>query len=564
MEAIPDTNMRINLLKLFVVRHSCIRGMKIFFSLMISCFIALSSFAQYSNVILKVNGNKNRKVVVDGRTYTMSNTNAKANNKNITITNLQPGQHTIQVIRTNKQTNTTITSFTLRSGYDVTLTVNGTGAVLIKEKQNTAVSNTGGVHAAMAAENFNTLLQDIQTQWQAGAKLDMINTAFTNTNNHFTVMQAGQLIRLIDAAGSRLQLAKTSYRSITDPANFSNIYSLLADQESRAELSAYVNNYNTSITAGSSAMNVADFNTLLQNIQAQWQAGTKYNMIRNAFANTGNYFTTLQARQLIQTVDAEDSRLQLAKASYRSIVDPLNFNNVFSLLGTQASWNELSAYINEYKTQGAATTGAHIAMNAPAFTVLLQNVQNQWQAATKLTAVTNAFNAGNYFTASQARQLIQTVDAESSRLQLAKAAYKSITDAANYNTVSDLLELQSSRNDLAAYIRNGGELNPVETGSVTMSDASFQLIVENVKEQWLPGAKMITLQEAFANTGNYFSTAQVRQLVAFVTTEANRLQLLKASYRNTTDRKNFSATYDLLTSQAGRDDLANYVNTYAG
>src|SRR5687768_2904165 len=100
--------------------------MKVFLSLMISCFIALSSFAQYNDVTLKVNGNKNRKVVLDGRTYTMTNTNAKANNKNIVITDLQPGKHTIQVFRTNKATNTTVTTFTLRSGYDAIITVNGT------------------------------------------------------------------------------------------------------------------------------------------------------------------------------------------------------------------------------------------------------------------------------------------------------------------------------------------------------------------------------------------------------------------------------------------------------
>jgi hypothetical protein len=536
--------------------------MKIFFSLMISCFLALSSFAQYNSVILKVNGNKNRKVVLDGRTYTMTNANAKANNKNITITDLQPGQHTIQVLRTNKSTSTTTTTFMIKNGYDVTITVNGTGAVQVREKLRTVASTTG-VQQPMTAATYNALILDIKNQWQAGAKLNMIGSAFANTGNYFSTLQAAQLIQLVDAEGSRLQLAKASYRSITDRNNFNNIYSLLSEQASRNELSVYVNNYNnTSTTSTSAGMNTTVFNNLVQDIQNQWQAGAKQTMIANAFANTNNTFTTVQARQLIQLVDTEDSRLQLAKASYRSITDPANFNNIFSLLSAQWARDELTTYVSQYTTNNPPVRAA---MSASAFTSLLQGVQNQWQAASRFNMINNAFNGTGYFTASQVRQLVQTVDAESSRLQLAKSAYKMVTDAANYSIVSELLETQASRNDLAAYIRNGGEVTPVDvTAKVTMSDAGFQAIIDNIRSQWMPGSKMLALQEVFANNSNYFSTAQVKQLVAFVTVEANRLQLLKASYRTVTDRPNFSATYDLLATQAGRDDLANYVRTFAG
>jgi hypothetical protein len=533
--------------------------MKVFLSLMISCFIALSSFAQYSDVTLKVNGNKNRKVVLDGRTYTMTNTNAKANNKNITITDLQPGKHTIQVLRNTKATSTTVTTFTLRNGYDVIITVNGTGAVQVKEKKRPATPGT--VHTPMTTTDFNTLKQDINNQWQAGAKLNMINSAFTNTKNFFTTAQAMQLIQLIDAEGSRLQLAKVSYRSITDPANFNNVATLLNDKSSRNELQAYINNYNNPVTTTvNGEMNTTSFNALLKDIQAQWQAGAKQNMINNAFANTSNYFTASQARQLIQLVDAEESRLLLAKASYRSIVDRENFNTVSSLLSNQASRNELSLYINEYIN---TTTGAHVAMNAAAFSNLLKDVQGQWQSGAKLNMLLNAFSGANYFTASQVRQLVQTVDAESSRLQLAKAAYKTVTDPSNYGVVSELLEAQASRNDLAAYIRNGGEvIATAPTGKVAMTDANFQSILDNVNAQWIPGTKMMMLQDVFANTANYFSSAQVKQLVAFVSVEANRLQLLKASYRNVTDRTNFTTTYEMLATQATRDELTRYVQAY--
>jgi hypothetical protein len=286
-------------------------------------------------------------------------------------------------------------------------------------------------------------------------------------------------------------------------------------------------------------------------------------MINNAFTNTSNYFTAAQARQLIQLVDADETRLQLAKTSYRSIVDPSNFSTVANLLSTDAGRNELSVYVSNYNNANALGTSG--AMNATAFANLLQDVNSQWQSGTKFNTIMNAFNTTNHFTAAQVRQLIQTVDAETSRLQLAKAAYKAVTDPTNFKVVSDLLESQSSRNELTAYIMNGGEVStPAQNIKTAMTDANFQSILDNLNSQWMPGSKMSILQGVFANTANYFSAAQVKQLVAFVSVEANRLQLLKASYRSITDRSNFTGTYELLATQASRDDLSKYIQSYAG
>jgi DNA polymerase IIIc chi subunit len=534
--------------------------MKIFISLVISCFMALTCFAQYT-ITLKVLGNKNRKVILDARSYTLNNTNPKANNKNISITDLQPGTHTIQVVRANK-TSAVTTSFTLRNGYDMTITVTGAGGVQIKEKPRPSATTDNG-YPGMSTAAFNTLVQDVQNQWQAGAKLNMLNNAFANTGNYFTTVQARQLIQLLDDEQSRLQLAKASYRSITDKSNFTNIYALLTSQVSKNELSAYVTNYNNTTSGIHTAMNTATFNSLVQDIQNQWQAGAKYNMIASAYT-TGNYFTTDQVRQLIQLVDDENSRLQLAKASYKTVVDPSNFSNIYSLLANQSSKAELSVYVTAYNNGNTATT-SHSPMSAASFNSLLLDIQNQWQAGAKLNTIMSAFTVNNYFTSSQARQLIQLVDAEGSRLQLAKASYRTITDVSNFSTVYDLLNTQASRNELTAYINGNEVIAPANTTvKVPMADVNFQGVLNEVKSQWLPGSKMMTLQSIIDNTTNYFSTAQVRQLVSFVTVETNRLQLLKVAYRNVTDRTNFTYLYDLLANQSSRDELANYVNTYAG
>jgi hypothetical protein len=223
----------------------------------------------------------------------------------------------------------------------------------------------------------------------------------------------------------------------------------------------------------------------------------------------------------------------LAKASYSRVVDPVNFTTIYSLLNSQASRDELAAYVNtNYNNNTGYNTGTpyRTPMSASTFNSLLQDVQSQWQAGAKYNMISNAFNGSYYFTSAQARQLIQLIDAESSRLALAKASYRNITDVVNFTQVYELLSTQAARNELASYIRQyGGDVatSYSETYRTPMTDANFQLIVDNVRGQWLPGAKMTAVADAFASTSNYFSTTQIRTLVSYVSAEANRLQLLK-------------------------------------
>jgi hypothetical protein len=383
-----------------------------------------------------------------------------------------------------------------------------------------------------------------------------------------------------------LQLAKASYRSITDPANFSQLNDLFNSQQSRNELAEYVRTYNINnpVNTGNinnnqnrTAMSDANFNALLQDVRNQWMVGAKMSTLNEAFANTYNYFTAYQVRQLIQLIDAESNRLQLSKAAYRTIVDPNNIQQVYDLLRTQSSKNELADYIAYYNTQNVVNTNTvnnnqnRTPLSDASFNALLQDVQNQWQAGAKMKAINNAFtDINNYFTASQVRQLIQLIDSESNRLQLAKAAYRGITDPNNINQIYDLFNTQASRNELAAYINtynaNAAANNTVVNnpyGSRTpMSDASFNALIRDVQNQWQAGAKMTTINNAFTNTNNYFTTYQVRQLIQLIDEESNRLQLAKAAYRGITDPNNMSQIYDLFSTQASRDELAAYIASY--
>ena len=102
---------------------------------------------------------------------------------------------------------------------------------------------------------------------------------------------------------------------------------------------------------------------------------------------------------------------------------------------------------------------------------------------------------------------------------------------------------------------NNGYRNP-------MTDANFNALYQDIQRKWLPGQKMTALRNSFNTAGYYFSTYQVRQLVLLVSGESSRLELLKLSFNKTSDTGNFTQLYDLLTTQAGRDELDYYIRQY--
>lgn len=511
-------------------------------------------------VTITVNGNKNLQITVDGKDYLLANSIANANKTTIAINDLESGQHTFQVTRTGQNTNRSeqiSTIFNLRRRYDMLINVNANGSLELIEKIR---SRNYDNRSPMNSADFTILLNNVRYQRTTGGKRSVITNAFNSTNNYFSSSQVVQLLQQINSETYRLELAKLSYRTVTDRNNFTQVYNLLYSQASRNELDAFVNNNYYEGNDLTVAMSDADFNNLYQTIQQQWPVSTQMSSLTNAFNNSNNYFTAYQASRLIEIVTAENNRLQLAKLSYRSIVDRDNLYQVYELLRSQASRNELENYVNNYQEVSySGNTG--IAMSDANFNNLYQTIQQQWPVSTQMNSLTNAFNnSNNYFTTYQTSRLIQLVGAESNRLQLAKLSYRSITDPANFSQISDLLSSQYSKNELAAYVANytGGG-----TGyKVAMTDANFNMLYQNIQMQFLPGAKMTALTNTFNNTTYYFTSAQARQLIELVSLESNRLQLAKLSYRSITDRGNFTVVNDLFVSQSSKDELQAYVNAY--
>lgn len=403
-----------------------------------------------NNLTVNVNGNKNLQMTVDGRNINLSNSSILGNKTTIVLNTLEMGPHTLQITRTDLNSMRTVqiyVPFNLRSNYEMLINVNNNGSLELRENLKPGISDN---QVSMNKSDFNILLRNVKAHRSASKKRNIISNEFDNPDKYFTTNQVVQLLLLVNAENFRLQLAKLSYRSVTDRINFFQVYDLLKSQAGKDELVAYVHNFNEDHHANS-AMNNAGFNTLYQTIQQQWPEDKQMNLLSNTFNNTVSYFSVYQASQLIQIVGEESDRLLLAKLSYRSITDPGNFYQIYYLLSTKESRNELADYLNNNYSTG---TAANVAMAAVNFNTLYQNIQGQNLPFEKMNSLISVFsNTRNYFTSSQAKQLIPLVSLESNKLQLAKLSYRTITDRSNFAQLYDLFDSQATRDELEAYVR---------------------------------------------------------------------------------------------------------------
>jgi hypothetical protein len=278
------------------------KKMKRIFTLLVASVIAISSFAQYGQTVTlsfgnkngKSNNNKDYQVVIDGRSYSSSNGNYNQgsgrgrddrdntwNDEDITLNNLQPGQHSIQVYRakaTNRNGNygnqsqaTYNSTFLVKQGYYLDLLVKPGGQIQYTETRvknsgrgrdnNNGHHNNGGYNngvynngnggynnnypnqqyrTAMSDAEFNQLVQSVRSKWMQSGKVSAIQSTFSNQSYYFSTSQVRQLLEIVTAENNRLDLAKLAYRNVVDQANFRQLYDLLQYQSSRDDLDNYI------------------------------------------------------------------------------------------------------------------------------------------------------------------------------------------------------------------------------------------------------------------------------------------------------------------------------------
>ena len=92
-------------------------------------------------------------------------------------------------------------------------------------------------------------------------------------------------------------------------------------------------------------------------------------------------------------------------------------------------------------------------MNDREFNQVLQAISKEWLETNKLKSATQITTA-NSLTSAQVKQLVLLFNFESNKLQLAKDAYMNTVDKKNYSMIYDVFAFNSSKEDMARFIRN--------------------------------------------------------------------------------------------------------------
>ena len=87
------------------------------------------------------------------------------------------------------------------------------------------------------------------------------------------------------------------------------------------------------------------------------------------------------------------------------------------------------------------------------FSRLLQDISKEWLESNKLKSATQIVKT-NSLTAAQVKQMVLLFSFESNKLELAKQAYMNTVDKKNYYMLNDVFSFNSSRDELARYIRS--------------------------------------------------------------------------------------------------------------
>jgi hypothetical protein len=500
----------------------------------------------------------------------------------LTIENLETGNHLVKIynlksVPKSKKAPQKVfvlsQNVKLRAGYDLNIRLNTSGPIKISETSTSVVTQSNIKTPATDAQ-FNSLMQSVRSKWSQALKGETISEAFNNTNNYFSTAQIKQLLTLITSESDRLDLAKLSYRSVTDSSNFIQLTDLFKIAANKSDLNDFLrskgwNNLNDP-SLGKTPMTDTKFNTLLQTVRSKWSQALKGETESEAFNNPNNFFSTSQIRQLLTLITAENDQLDLARLSYRSVTDTANFIQLSDLFKTAVNKNEFNSFLRSKGWNiGSEQYGIKTPMADLKYNELIQTVRNKWSQDLKGQTEGDAFNdPNNYFSTAQIRELLLLITNEDDRLDLALLSYRAVTDSANFTRLYDLFKTQANRDELSNFLRSKGwnitndQANTVPGVKTPMSSADFDQLLANVRVNLIQFLKVNYETDVFNKPDNFFTTAQVRELLLLINAENNRLDLAKLAYKTVTDPANFLQLNNLFSSQASRNELANYVRNF--
>jgi len=382
---------------------------------------------------------------IDGKDYPADNLYRAGETNEYTITDLQPGQHTIKIAATNGDI--TETSFTLSANYNMTVEVPRNGKPIITEQRNSEVDTDP--RTTMKEADFGALMKTLRGIEYTSQKEFAVTEIFLNSNYYFTHLQVIELLHQVTDAN--LKLAKLSYASLLDHSSFTKVINDFSDPEDKKKLLVYANRFRQSQAA--THMTSQRFSEIKNSIAAERLVLERDKATMYAFTKAGNRFSVDQARQLIEISETEKGREDLAKASFRTLTNPEEFTSLYSLFNLQASKDSLAIFLFRMGRDmlSREPNFQQAEMSAPDFSSVIDEVSIAVEDKRTQMLLVQFANPYASFSTSQIGKLIELVKDEPNRLLLLMAAYRITTNRKDFSSLHKLLRSEGSRKALANY-----------------------------------------------------------------------------------------------------------------
>lgn len=90
-----------------------------------------------------------------------------------------------------------------------------------------------------------------------------------------------------------------------------------------------------------------------------------------------------------------------------------------------------------------------------------------------------------------------------------------------------------------------------------MSDIEFSRVLQSMQREWLENNKAKSASQVIS--ANYFTTAQVKQMLQLFSFENLKLDLAKQAYTKTVDQRNYYMINDVFSSGSSQTELERYI-----
>ena len=93
----------------------------------------------------------------------------------------------------------------------------------------------------------------------------------------------------------------------------------------------------------------------------------------------------------------------------------------------------------------------------------------------------------------------------------------------------------------------------------TINDYEFSNVLRSMEKEWFENNRTKSASQIIST--NYFTAAQVKQLLQLFTFENNKLDLAKQAYGKTVDQRNYFMIDDVFSFSSSKDELARYIRS---